>query len=659
MHRTERRVISLTAFGYSLVLLLVLGLGAVTATSLQRLAGITDELYDHPFQVSNAAIGAQAMVALIRNQMLELALVPSAEHLSAAKTRTKALDAGLRERLRVVKQQFLGDPAKIDEIIRRLDEWRQFREEVFALMEHGQTARAIEWIQTDGAGQFDRTYGSVDVVVNQAQNRAVRFRQQAATESREVIALTLLLLAGLALLIALIGWATGRRTMTIIGQERLLMQALEESERRFLKAMDNAPIGVALMNADGQLQRVNQAFSRLLGHPSSELLRLQFLDLTEAVDYDHHARHFRTLSAEGGNSYQLELRLQRRDGSQVWTRTHCSAVRDEGGRPSQVIAQVEDISAHKSAMERDRYLAGILDNVFDGILTIDELGIIDSFNRAAERIFGYRREEVLGRNVKMLVPAPHDALHDDYIQRYLATGEKKIIGIGRVVEGLRKDGSRFPMDLAVTEIREGGKIRFTGILRDITDRVKAEEEVRRMAHHDNLTGLPNRLLLQDRLQRCLARAQRDQTRVALLFLDLDRFKKINDSLGHDIGDELLKTTARRLLACVRESDTVARMGGDEFIIILPLIGFLRDAERVAQKILEAMEEPCLLADEPLTVSTSIGIAVYPDHGSTQQELFRSADMAMYQAKKAGRATYHVHSGAGPAWRYSAAIDKTD
>jgi diguanylate cyclase (GGDEF)-like protein/PAS domain S-box-containing protein len=661
MQRTKRRVVALTALGYGLVLTLVLGLGAVMVGSMNRLAGITDDLYDHPFRVSNAAIGAQAMVALIRDQMLELGLSPTPERLAIAKTRTTAMDAGLRDRLGTVKQQFLGDPDTVDTIIRQLDEWQRFRDGVFALVAEGQTVRATELIRIDGADQFNRAYTSVDSVVKSAQNRAARFRQEAATEAGRLIALALGLLATLTVVVGIIAWITGRRTLAVIHQERLLTLALAESERRFLESMENAPIGMVLMAPDGTLQRVNHAFLKLLGYAAEELLQRTFLELTDPMDRETHARHFLALASGSGAPYQLELRYLHRDGTPVWTQTNCSQVRDEHGSPGQVVAQVEDISARKAATERDQYLANVVENVFDGILTIDELGIIDSFNQAAERIFGYSREEVLGRSVNLLIPPPHGAAHDGYIRRYLETGEKKIIGIGRTVNGVRKDGSLFPMDLAVTEIRLGQKIRFTGIVRDITERVKAEEEVRRMAHHDTLTGLPNRLLLQDRLLRCLARSQREQTRLALLFLDLDRFKQINDSLGHDAGDELLKATTRRLLACVRESDTVARMGGDEFIIILPDIGFIRDAESVAQKILQVMDEPYTLAGTPMTVSTSIGIAVYPDHGNSQAELFRSADMAMYQAKNAGRATYHVFSGAGPAWRYSAApsLKKTD
>jgi len=643
----------MTALGYGLVLILVLGLGAVVVSSMQRLAGITEQLYLHPFHVSNAAIGAQASVALIRDQMLELALSPTPDRLAATKTRTGAMDRGLHHRLDIIQAYFLGDPAKVEEIRTHLDQWSRSRESVFAQMDAGQVQQAIDAIRVRGLAQFNRTYTSVEYVVKFAQNRARLLSEEAVEQARAMTRLAVLILAALAVLVGTIGWSMGRRILGVIRQEHSLTAALAESERRFLEAMEIAPIGVALLSPGGALARVNASFVKTLGSTAESLLQRNLLDLTAEPDRDRHRQAFANLAGGHADTYHVELRYCRDDGRLLWAQTHCSLVRDEQGQPAEIVAQVEDISERKASMAQDQFLAAIVENAFDGILTIDQQGIILSFNRAAETIFGYDRGEVIGASVNRLIPEPHASHHDGYIQRYLSTGEKTIIGVGRTVQGLRKSGEVFPMDLAVTELRQDGSVRFTGIVRDITERVKAEDEIRRMAHYDTLTGLPNRLLLQDRLRQCIARAQREGGRLALLFLDLDRFKAINDTLGHDVGDQALKIATERLLRCVRESDTVARLGGDEFVMVLGNIRLIQDAELVAQKILQLMREPFLLQEQPMQISTSVGIAVYPEHGHTQMELFRAADMAMYQAKSSGRATYHVYSGSGPVWRYSA------
>jgi diguanylate cyclase (GGDEF)-like protein/PAS domain S-box-containing protein len=284
--------------------------------------------------------------------------------------------------------------------------------------------------------------------------------------------------------------------------------------------------------------------------------------------------------------------------------------------------------------QKSQKLKGIIDNVLDGIISISDTGVIESFNKAATQIFGYEESEVIGKNVSILMPEPDRSKHDEYIRRYLNTGERKIIGIGRDVVGVRKDGSTFPMELAVSEVT-GKAHMFTGVVRDISERKAYEDYMHHLAHHDQLTGLPNRALFVDRLHQLLAKARRDDSRVAVMFIDLDNFKPINDNLGHDVGDLLLKEVTARLLDCLRESDTAARIGGDEFITLLP-IETVRDALLAAEKIRHAIDQPYALASRILSISSSIGVSLYPDHGSEERELLKNADIAMYHAKKNGR-----------------------
>ena len=279
----------------------------------------------------------------------------------------------------------------------------------------------------------------------------------------------------------------------------------------------------------------------------------------------------------------------------------------------------------------------VMDAAAEGIITVDERGRIESFNHAAQRMFGYEAAEALGKNVKMLMPEPHASNHDGYIARYLRTGEARILGRPRELTALRRDASGFPIELNLTEIRLGGTRRFTAIIRDITERKQAQERIERLANYDSLTGVPTRALFFDRLHQAVNLARRGRSGLALLYIDLDKFKAVNDTLGHDVGDELLKSVAGRIRRRIRESDTVARLGGDEFTVILPKIPGREDAAVVAGKIIDALSAPFFLGGQKheVRVGASIGIAVFPADTGDADALVKAADVAMYKAKQAG------------------------
>jgi len=288
-------------------------------------------------------------------------------------------------------------------------------------------------------------------------------------------------------------------------------------------------------------------------------------------------------------------------------------------------------------------LQAIIQTAIDGIITINECGGIVSFNPSAETIFGYSKDEIIGKNINLLMPEPERGRHDAYIQRYISTGIGRIIGVGgREVIALRKDGSTFPMELSVSEMVLQDSRYFVGIVRDISDRKAAEEKIRLMAQYDQLTGLPNRNLFFDRLEQSLAQAKRHKHKVAVLFLDLDRFKPINDTYGHDAGDKLLQKVAKRLLGSVREVDTVARIGGDEFIILLAEIAEEKNAARIAGKILAKLTEPIVLKNVECGIGGSIGIALFPDDATDKEALLKKADDGMYHAKNTGKNNYKFY-----------------
>jgi diguanylate cyclase (GGDEF)-like protein len=212
----------------------------------------------------------------------------------------------------------------------------------------------------------------------------------------------------------------------------------------------------------------------------------------------------------------------------------------------------------------------------------------------------------------------------------------------------RKTGELYPEWLTITAVKDeaGAVSHYVGTMLDITDRKAAEDEVRHMAHYDVLTDLPNRTLLTDRLHQALAQARREKAKLALMFLDLDKFKPVNDQLGHAIGDLLLREVAYRLQACMkRESDTVARLGGDEFVILLAQMDDEQEAATAAEKIVLAISQPFDIEQHTINISTSIGIAIFPAHGMDVKALMKKADEAMYQAKDAGRNCFRFYSSA--------------
>lgn len=305
---------------------------------------------------------------------------------------------------------------------------------------------------------------------------------------------------------------------------------------------------------------------------------------------------------------------------------------------------VTNLKQIKGELEKSQnQLQAIIHNAMDGIIMINEAGAILGFNPAAEQIFGYTQQEVLGKNLNMLMPEPVRSEHDSYINSYIETGIAKIIGIcGREVTAVRRNGEQFPMELSASEMVLGGLRYFVGIVRDITERKLAEEKIAHLAHYDYLTDLPNRALFLNSLEHSILLAKRKNYKVAVLFLDLDGFKQVNDTLGHYAGDLLLRGVSNRLKEIIRASDTVARVGGDEFIFVLNEIGSDENAALMANKIISALSAPFELKGQQCRVGGSVGISMFPDDATDSEMQIKQADEAMYLAKQSGKNTYKFY-----------------
>ncbi|MCX6009550.1 MAG: diguanylate cyclase, partial [Chloroflexi bacterium] len=285
----------------------------------------------------------------------------------------------------------------------------------------------------------------------------------------------------------------------------------------------------------------------------------------------------------------------------------------------------------------------ILAEIEEGYYEVDLAGNFTFVNNATCRQFGYSKEELIGMNYRVHV------LKEDVKSVYKAWN--KVYRTGKPLKSypfssVRKDGRQIFLESSVSPLRnnEGKIIGFRSISRDVTEHKQFEQKLAEMATHDPLTGLPNRVLLSDRFTIGLALSRRSGNRLAVLMLDLDRFKAINDSMGHDVGDKLLKAVGKRLEVTMRKSDTVARIGGDEFVLLLPQIPKADEASKFAQRILDAFREPFVFDDHQIDITTSIGIAVYPEGGKDIESLLKSADTAMYRAKEQGRDIYRFYDG---------------
>ena len=304
----------------------------------------------------------------------------------------------------------------------------------------------------------------------------------------------------------------------------------------------------------------------------------------------------------------------------------------------QVRRALEKQQADTALRESEAKFRELLESAPGAMLLVNDRQDILMVNKQFEVLFNYDRSEVIGRQIEILTP-PRFTQHQLYFKEYFQKPEIRIIGKKREFYALHKDGSEFPVEINLSPLKVPGGLIVSAVVRDLTKRRHYEAQLKHQANHDGLTGLPNRNLLIDRLGQALLYAKRHQHKIAVLFVDLDHFKFVNDSLGHDMGDRLLKIVAERLTACVRSNDTVARQGGDDFVIVLSDLMENEDAAKVAQKILAALNQPLTIDIHDLEVSCSIGISIYPKDGEDVQALLKFADASMYRAKDQGRNTF--------------------
>lgn len=427
-----------------------------------------------------------------------------------------------------------------------------------------------------------------------------------------------------------IGAVTSFRDIT----ERLLAQEeVRASQERFRSSFQYSASGMEVCALDGRYLEVNPAMTRILGYSQEEFLQRTFYDITYPDDMDLSARQADRLVAGEVAAYDIEKRYIHRDGHPVWVNLTTSLIRDASGRAVSYISQVQDISERKRTeaalrASEQRY-RGLFENAQEVIYIIDLDGNLVAVNRAASELMGYDTSQLVGQNLNHLLVSDDVPRAREMIARKVSNHLPTSFEI-RVLDA---DGRPRLLSVHSRIIEEDGRpALIQGIARDITEQRSFEEQLRHQALHDTLTGLPNRALMNDRLRQAIADARHEPAQVALLLMDLDRFKEINDTFGHLYGDMVLEEIGERLRGVVRDVDTVARLGGDEFAFVLPRSDVWTAIE-VSGAIQERIAAPLQIDGHPLTIEASIGIALFPDHGEDVTSLMRRADVAMYASKR--------------------------
>ncbi|WP_131740712.1 sensor domain-containing protein [Legionella busanensis] len=420
--------------------------------------------------------------------------------------------------------------------------------------------------------------------------------------------------------------------------ERLVsLEKVDELEQALLHLVLNfSQDAIITKTLQGCITSWNPSAERLFGYLSHEIIGQPAMRLVPPERLEEHTIFLKRVSL-GEKIEQFKTVVLRKDGQKIPVSCCFLPLRDNQGSIVGVFNMVRDITSDKKREETEQLLTSIINASDDAIISKNLQGIITSWNPAATQIFGYSAPEIIGKSILMLIPS--DRFNEEtYILEKIASGEK--VDHFETVR-IRKDGKPVHVSVSISPIKnkEGIIIGASKIARDITELTLQ----RYLATHDALTGLPILRLPYDRLNRACAHAKRNKTKVAVLFLDLDGFKALNDTYGHTTGDVMLKIIAERLVSCLREEDTVARIGGDEFLIILDNISNQRVIKSIVNKIIKTISEPIDYDDTLFKLKASIGVALYPDDSEAQNELVQLADKTMYAVKKRQKEAYGFYA----------------
>jgi len=424
----------------------------------------------------------------------------------------------------------------------------------------------------------------------------------------------------------------------IIKFTKPLVEEIEYSRKYNRLLFNKSKIGLALTNMKGRLIDVNPAFAKLTGYTQDELSQLYYWDITPKKYQNEEEEQLESLKYT--SSYgPYEKEYIHKDGHHINVRLSGSLLHIDG--EDLIWSSVEDISEQKKNEIALKEASLVFENTYEGIIITDAKVKITRVNKRFTEITGYEFEDVKGKNPSLLKAGTQNK---EFFKKLWKKMDKDGFWIGEL-DNRRKNGEYFTTLQSITVVTDddGNVNSYVSVFSDITDRKNYEKNLAYLASHDNLTSLPNRIYFNDTLEKSIHMAKRNDYKIAVLFLDLNKFKNINDTYGHETGDYLLKEVAKRFKSSIREEDIVARLGGDEFAIILNEIQNNDDPIYISKKIIDKVKEELSIKNHKIIPSTSIGISIYPDHAKDAQTLLKHADQAMYTAKKKGFNNYKVYS----------------
>ena len=403
--------------------------------------------------------------------------------------------------------------------------------------------------------------------------------------------------------------------------------------RKLTRAVDQAPVTIIITNLAGLIEYVNPHFTTATGYEADEVLGgIVMNPELGLMPFAENSQIWQVIMS--GESWFDEVQSRRKDGTLYWERISISPIRDERGEIVHMLWVREDITRRKQDEANLTVFARIFEAMNEAVIVTDAKSNILFTNAAFTSITGYQHDDVVRMNPSILTSGLMDAdFYENMWRSIHETGRWQ----GEIIDK-RKNGETYTQSMSIYTLADSnGEIsHYISVFSDISERKAVEQRMAYMAQHDNLTDLPNRVLLLDRLSQAISRAFRDQHKISIMFLDLDNFKATNDTLGHQVGDMLLKEVANRIRSVARSSDTISRQGGDEFVLMLPDIDNADDATAIAGKLLAAVSGSCLIEGNEIEVTTSIGISIYPEDGPDADTLLKHADAAMYYAKRKGR-----------------------
>jgi diguanylate cyclase (GGDEF)-like protein/PAS domain S-box-containing protein len=428
--------------------------------------------------------------------------------------------------------------------------------------------------------------------------------------------------------------------VTNITEHRQAEKGLRERESYQRALLDNFPFLIWLKDTESRFLAVNRPFAESAGFTNTEELKgLTDLDVwPQELAESYRADDQEVMASRSKKELEEEVADQ---GVHRWFETYKAPVSDESGVLLGTVGFARDITERKQADEYRRLTAKVFESTAEGVIVTDPAGDIVDVNRAFTEITGYGKEEVIGQNPKILNSGRHDI---DFYRSMWQSLQETGRWYGEIWDR-GKDGGLFPVWETISAVTDekGVVTHYVSVFTDISHIKHSQEQLDHLAHHDALTDLPNRLLLNERLEQAIRRAERHDSQLAVIFLDLDNFKHINDSLGHPAGDRLLQIVANYLQESIRHEDTVARVGGDEFVVLMEDIGRSANAGIAAEKLMSIFDEPIQLEGRDIAVASSLGISLYPRDGVDPATLLRNADAAMFRAKAEGRNSYQFYT----------------